>query len=883
MKDFREREFGKKGWNGVLASERAELKRAVNGILCLLVVALAVGQMGFFPLGGAHILFLLVPIAFAALLFGKWRASVIGILAGLAEMLHASVLPYDYFEKYFFFPLNSVVLYALFGLLIGVLLEISYRKLREKELAQNPLAKPSTARIGVLVAISLIGALFCTVFIQFGINVVNTSYHMQLPTELAKHITDPQSIFIQFVIDTAVLALALIFADVASQRLGRTQGKQSLQTIIQFWLTVLTIVFFILANGVAFTAMTFISIQNMNVACNDHLNSLVDELKQRDQIVATLEERQILPHEELSSFANNAFRNINCDLPGWAEDTVLMALDDTIFAANHDEYVGKSLSETLSKNVSGSSYEKTFEKTTATEYYEGRGLEISYLSTVQSDCVHLGQEGAYQLALIVPASETFLHRPLYMSLVAAVFALMFGAITLVTMQLLYRVIIRPIGKTNESLKLITDGDLTERVPESDSSELSSLSAGINTTVSALEDSIAEANARIDRELAAASAIQESALPSAQTPFPHIDSFDLYASMDPAREIGGDFYDFFEMDEDHIGFVVADVSGKGIPAALFMMAAKSEIRSAMDSCSTMAEAISMANKNLCEGNDAEMFVTVFAGVLNHRDGSLTYVNAGHNKPLVMQNNTWRWLEEKSGPMLASFDWVEYKQFETKLQKGDELFVYTDGVNEAFNSEEEQFGNDRLEAYLVNHSELHPRQLQRAFRAELGRWAKDAEQSDDITMLVLKYGIPPEHGASFVTEADLATFPKVENFLTEQLEEAGCPPKESHMVLMAAEELIVNVCNYAYEGAEEGTPQPLRVHFTRRTSPNMVVLEISDAGVPFNPFEREDPERPKNIEETKIGGLGITMTKELMDAALYVREGVNNISVIAKRWE
>ena len=234
-------------------------------------------------------------------------------------------------------------------------------------------------------------------------------------------------------------------------------------------------------------------------------------------------------------------------------------------------------------------------------------------------------------------------------------------------------------------------------------------------------------------------------------------------------------------------------------------------------------------------------------------------------------------------MGSFDWVEYKQFEKPLEPGDELFAYTDGVNEALNAEEKLYGNARLEAFLTSHSKLHPRQLLRIMRAELIGWSYGTEQSDDITMLALKYGIPPERGASLTTTASLDNFEKIEDFVRQQLEEAGCPSKAANQVLIAVEELVVNVCSYAYPDAADNGPGPLRVHFTSRSNPNAVVIEVGDDGVPFNPLEQDDPERPESLEEAKVGGLGLAITRKIMNEVEYAREGIANVTTITKCWE
>ena len=873
---------GAKRWQGLLAGEQRRVRRAVAAILCVLVVAMAAGQLSMFPLGDSHVLLLLVPVSLAALLFGKWRGCTIGALAGLAEMLHAILLPLDYFEKYFSSPLNSIVLFALFGFLMGALFALVCRPARARSQSDEGMRARGVARIGAIVVVSVVGALFASAFLQGGIYLSNTAFAANAPAGLATHVSSTMGAMGQLCADAALIAITCLAADAAIARFSQVAQKQSLRVTFQVWFGALTIVFFLLANSVAFTAMTVISLNNMNAGLSDHLDSLVIELSGRDTIVNTMEQRGALSRDELRNFSAQAYRNIDVDLPGWYQDVVALAADDTVFASNDGELFDASFSGIVNAGLGSLSCEDALAAEQAVEYYQGQGTQISYLLAREASYERLGESGTYQLMAIVPAGEVFLNRPIYMALVAAVFALMFGAIFLLAMRLLNRVVIAPINETNQVLGRITAGELDKRVAESDSAEFSSLSGGINATVTALEASIAEANARIDRELATARAIQESALPSAQPPFPDIDAFDLYATMDPAREVGGDFYDFFELGAGRIGFVVADVSGKGIPAALFMMAAKTAIRGAMEARKDLAYAIGIANRSLCKGNDSEMFVTVFAGVLDYETGKLTYVNAGHNRPLVMRDGVWSWLTARSGPFLGMLEDVEYKKFEMQFLPGDELFAYTDGVIEAFNADEECYGDARLEAFLTMHAELHPRRLLRAVRAELIGWSVGTEQSDDITMLALKYGIPPERGSSLLTTATLENFERVEAFLTRRLDECGCPPKVAHEVLIAAEELVVNVCSYAYPDAPADKPGPLRVHFTWRRASNTIVVEVGDDGVPFNPLEHDDPARPASMTDAQIGGLGLVLAKKLMDEVAYVREGIANVTIITKSW-
>ena len=875
-----------KRWKGILAEERRSAQRAAATILGVSAVAMAAGPLGFFPAADTHVLILVIPVTLAALLLGKWAGCAIGAIAGLAEMLHATYQPYDYYEKYFSTPVNSIALLALFGLLLGALFALACRLPRNRAATEGAPPSRNWARIGALVAASAAGSLFFTTFLQGGIFLANASSALDIPDQLAAQATSAIFSLEQICLDVALIAIPAIATDISMGHLSLAENKLSVSSWFQIWFANLTIVFFLVASGVAYTAVTFMSVGNMNMALSDHLNSLGTELSERDGIVNTLDERGVMQRDELRGFSKQAYRNIDCDLPGWSQDTIILAIDDEILTSSNEDLAGSSLPDLIVAGLGSTSIEEAFKSGDAgkaVEYYQGSGWSISFLLATEVSYDRLGGTGEYQLVAIVPSSETFLNRPLYMYLVGLVFAAMLGAIFLLVMRLLKHVVVQPMDSTNEALRRITAGELDQRVPDSDSIEFSSLSTGINTTVGALEESIAEASARIDRELAAARAIQKNTLPSTFPPFPDIDAFDLYATMDAAREVGGDFYDFFEVGDGRVGFVVADVSGKGIPAALFMMAAKTAIRGAMETEADLAKAISIANRSLCEGNESEMFVTAFASVLDYRTGKLTYVNAGHNKPLVLHEDAWSWLEERSGPFLGSFDWANYKCFETQLAPGDELFAYTDGVNEAFNANDELYGNDRLEEFLSSHTEQHPRQLLRSLRSDLIGWSVDTEQSDDITMLALKFGIPPENGATLVTDANLENFEVVESFVLDQLEKANCPPKTTNHVLIAVEELVVNVCNYAYPDAPADKPGPLRVHFTSRNRPNAAIIEICDDGVPFDPLDRKDPERPKSIEEAKIGGLGLFMTKNLMDRVDYVREGISNVTIITKSWE
>jgi len=244
--------------------------------------------------------------------------------------------------------------------------------------------------------------------------------------------------------------------------------------------------------------------------------------------------------------------------------------------------------------------------------------------------------------------------------------------------------------------------------------------------------------RIGTELKLAARIQADMLPSTFPPFPERSEFDLYASMDPAKEVGGDFYDFFLIDEDHLGLVIADVSGKGVPAALLMMIAKLLVQNDAMTGRSPAEVLEAVNRQICANNREEMFITVWFGVLEISTGKITAVNAGHEYPAVMQpDGQFTLLKDKHGFVIGGMEEVKYREYELQLSPGSKLFIYTDGVPEATNAENELFGTDRMLEALNTDPLAHPETVLENVRRAVDDFVLDAEQFDDMTMLCLEY--------------------------------------------------------------------------------------------------------------------------------------------------
>ena len=252
--------------------------------------------------------------------------------------------------------------------------------------------------------------------------------------------------------------------------------------------------------------------------------------------------------------------------------------------------------------------------------------------------------------------------------------------------------------------------------------------------------------RIGAELNVATQIQADMLPRIFPPFPERNEIDIYATMDPAKEVGGDFYDFFLIDRDHLGLVMADVSGKGVPAALFMVIAKTLIKNRAQMGGNPAEILQDVNGQLCDGNEANYFVTVWFAILDLRTGKGIAANAGHEHPVIRRaGGQYELVIYRHSPAVASMDGIRFREHEFELHPGDSLFVYTDGVPEATNAGNELFGSDRMLNALNRDPDADPTTLLQNVREDIDAFVGDAPQFDDITMMALRFDGPGEEKA------------------------------------------------------------------------------------------------------------------------------------------
>ena len=570
-------------------------------------------------------------------------------------------------------------------------------------------------------------------------------------------------------------------------------------------------------------------------------------------------------HEMLNGFVIDVTKNRHVGTNGF-----VAVLDEKLCMVIDNAYAGKHIS-----SIGIIPPEEMKQGRTATALYNADVMDGVNDLRAKYMYVFKFVEG-YCLIAAMPVAEAMFMRDASMLTSVFMQVLIFATLFVFIYILIKRVIINNLKKINNTLARITMGDLNVRVDVRSNEEFASLSDDINSTVSTLKRYIAEAAARIDKELEYAKQIQLSALP---TNFPDNEDFGIYAQMIAAKEVGGDFYDFYKLNDTTVVFLAADVSGKGIPAAMFMMTAKTIIKDLAESGMAVNDIFTKANEKLCENNESGMFVTAWMGILDITTGQVKFANAGHNPPLLKRaNGSFEYLKTRAGFVLAGMEGVRYRVGELTLNPGDRLFLYTDGVPEATNAENKLYGEDRLLSFMNQNTTMEAVKLLPALKANIDEFVGEAPQFDDITMLMLDY--KPKEGGAYMTNqtfpAKTEALPDILGFVEETLEGYGCPMKIQMAVCVAIEEVFVNVAHYAYGNGEGDMNLGIGFDEENRT----ITFRMTDKGVPFDPLQKPDPDITLSAEEREIGGLGIFIAKKTMDSLRYSYENGENILTMIK---
>ncbi len=444
-------------------------------------------------------------------------------------------------------------------------------------------------------------------------------------------------------------------------------------------------------------------------------------------------------------------------------------------------------------------------------------------------------------------------------------------------------VLNPLKQLAHGAETIASGHFDATLPPTQrKDEIGQLSQSFSNMQHSLTNYIEElkettaSKALIEGELQTASNIQQSMLPKIFPAYPDRDDIDIYGRLRPAKEVGGDLFDFFIRDEK-LFFCIGDVSGKGVPASLVMAVTRSLFRTVSTHENRPAKIVYAINESMAKDNDSNMFVTFFMGVLDLPTGRLRYCNSGHNAPLIIKPESANFLDIIPNMPLGILPDFNFEEQECVIPYGASIFLYTDGVNEAENKEHEQLGDDRVLSVAQKMYDLSSHQQINIMTDSVVKHADGAEQSDDLTMLSIKYLHQQDKKAKskrLTLKNEVEELNKLPEFVETVCEEAGVDIGLVASLNLALEEAVTNVVLYAYEKGE-GYVDIDAVYNEKRLK-----FVITDSGIAFDPTKKEAADTTLGVEERSIGGLGIHLVRQIMDSVNYERVDGKNVLTLRK---
>jgi len=458
------------------------------------------------------------------------------------------------------------------------------------------------------------------------------------------------------------------------------------------------------------------------------------------------------------------------------------------------------------------------------------------------------------------------------------------AIMLLVLSRIIHKELNPLRQLAHEAETIASGHFDEELPHTDrtdeigmlSNSFSNMQESLTKYIEELKETTAS-KAVIEGELEIASNIQMSMLPKTFPAYPNRDDIDIFGQLTPAKEVGGDLYDFFIRDEK-LFFCIGDVAGKGVPASLVMAVTRTLFRTVSARESQPGHIMGRINKAIADDNESNMFVTLFLGVLDLPTGRLRYCNAGHDSPLLIGDSGIGLLPcESNLPVGVVSDW-KFQEQETMIDYKTAIFLYTDGLTEAENSHHEQFQDERVKA-TAQQSERTPEVLIGNMTQAVHQFVGNAEQSDDLTMLVIQYTKSQNNDIRLLRTItlpnDIETIPQLASFVEEVCEVVGIDPSTAMSINLAIEEAAVNVMSYAYPAGTRGN-----VNIEAKATNKQLKFTISDWGTPFDPTAKPAADITLSAEERPIGGLGIHLMRQTMDSINYERVDGKNVLTLRK---
>jgi sigma-B regulation protein RsbU (phosphoserine phosphatase) len=387
--------------------------------------------------------------------------------------------------------------------------------------------------------------------------------------------------------------------------------------------------------------------------------------------------------------------------------------------------------------------------------------------------------------------------------------------------------------------------------------------------------------RLEEGLKLAHDIQMSMLPKTFPPFPERRDLDIFAAIAPAKKVGGDFYDFFFLDEDRLCFAIGDVSGKGVPAALFMAVIKTLFKASAGRAQNPGEILSMVNREICRDNDAQMFTTLFCGILDTRTGEIRYSNGGHNRPYQLSRAGVQQVPKIGGRVLGLLEETSFGGSRLVLAPGETLFLYTDGVTEALDAVGQFFSERRLELILSQIKSASAREQIEHLIRDITLFAAGAEQADDITTLAIRYLGPAESNSDeiqFTLKNRIAEIAILGERLGEFAAVHELTPNVLHDLNLALEEAITNIISHGYSDHLEH-----EILLRIRIESGEIIAEVQDDARPFNPLTAPEADVAAPLDKRRAGGLGIHLMQKLMDRIEYQRLQDGNLLILKRNLE
>lgn len=666
-------------------------------ILVLAEILMTVTGTGYIMTGKVSITLMQIPVILAAVLLGLPSGLLLGGLFGLSSLCTALwIVPDGSMDALFRNPLLSVLPRLLFALFTWLAYRGACKIADDRTLSARLICGGFAAVAGVIMNALFVSLAYILLYPQ-ELGITN---NVRADTILVQYLFRSNifyEILISALVTYAVILLCNRLGFFSADEASRTSGN--IRKSFQKWLLLFLLLITSVVMNFVFTVLS----------AQDEQSARELLLESSENILAYSTESTSYPLEKNQIVSKSG--------------SVLVAEGGRIVVSRNPDDYGRTLEE-AGVRPGAVSPEECFETT-----FGGKSGLAVYISA-----------GNTAVFSFLPIESIYTDRNRLILILYAVLLPLSLLLYFTVSGLVQGGVVRKVQLVNESLKKIRAGDLDEKVQVSGNVEFEELSDGINVTVDALKEHIAREAARIDQELSYARQIQASVLPALTGPIAEDPAFRIYACMDTAKEVGGDFYDFYFTASHKLAFLIADVSGKGIPAALFMMRGKAILRDCMLNSENTGTALSGANRRLYEGNETGTFITAWMGLLNPDSGELAFSNAGHNPPVLIRNGRACFLPLNQNLILGAVGDSEYVSRPMKLKKGDVLFLYTDGVTEALNRAGELFGESRLlrllSEPLPEEEDVCKKTCRRVCEA-VDAFAEGTPQADDITMLCLQY--------------------------------------------------------------------------------------------------------------------------------------------------